>query len=231
MSRARFHEQHPELVYAAMTGDQAETALCVMDALFNGKTEGGKDLWDWFCDDQGGAATRMEIMVAGIILDRAWEKLQEEFGDELGDLVQETFGCWDYEWVPTMIEVWMKDPNVDFFAYTSNRLKQHIETTQTVEGKTEEQIVRDIANHFSHTINEWLTPEELIEVNRLNAANKGTPMCETHRFCDPNQAMIDAYEAATGLEWSGTIDKCTERCEKAWIMAKEACFIFIDEPF
>ena len=120
MVRARFHEQHPELVEVDMTASQAETALCIMDVLQN--HEGGSEhdsLWDWFNHDQGAYATRSEIRVAAVVIDAAWEELNAEYPDgSLGDEVMDAIGCWDFEWIPAMIDAWMNNPAVDFAQHT-----------------------------------------------------------------------------------------------------------------
>lgn len=232
MSRARFHEQHPELVSANLTADQAETALCVMDAAFNEKLDGENDLYDWFNCDQGSAATRLEFLVAGIVLDRAWEQINEHFPDSTaGDEVMEAFGCWDFDWIPAMLAAWRDDPDVDFAAYTIKQIERHKASQEKLKGLTEDQIIRNIANRFSAQINDWLKPEEMIKVNADETDPKtGLKLHNLDDFCDPNQAMISAYECVTGLEWSGGDSRCTERCEKAWDAATKALFMAIDEP-
>lgn len=233
MSRARFHEQHPELVNINLTADQAETALCVMDAALNGKCDGHKDLYDWFNCDQGSAATRLEFLVAGIVLDRAWEQINEHFPDSTaGDEVMEAIGCWDFDWIPTMLSAWCNDPDVDFAKYTIEQIERHKASREKLKELSEEQIVRHIANRFSAQINDWLTSDEMIKVNSDEKdPTTGLKLHNVDDFCDPNQAMINAYEAVTGLEWDGRDSRCTERCEKAWDEATKAFFMAIDEPF
>lgn len=55
---------------------------------------------------------------------------------------------------------------------------------------------QDLANEFVIVIREWLTPEQLAEIDKRNATDdyKETGCCATHDFCDANQAMIDALE-------------------------------------
>ena len=54
-----------------------------------------------------------------------------------------------------------------------------------------------LANQFIFVIGEWLTPEEIAEVNRLNAGEEIT-VCHTHDFCDANMAMDAAFQTVVG---------------------------------
>jgi len=83
-----------------------------------------------------------------------------------------------------------------------------------------------LANAFSKVLNEWLSTEDISEINRRNS----TPeyyvfeLCATHDFCDPNQAMIDAYKSIFGREPSVQNKKDNELINKAWDLAKKAGF-------
>ena len=52
-----------------------------------------------------------------------------------------------------------------------------------------------IANAFSAILREWLSAEEMAELNERNRGyiEANSPMCDSHDYCDPNQAMIEAY--------------------------------------
>lgn len=110
MKRITFNQQHPDIVVKALNEDQVETALCIMEALHDHRD----NWWDWFNDGQGAAATRNEVMVAAVVLDKAWRELNSIYGDDLPDLMIESIGCWDYEWIPAMLEAWMQTPDVNF---------------------------------------------------------------------------------------------------------------------
>lgn len=43
---------------------------------------------------------------------------------------------------------------------------------------------------FRSILREWLTPEQIAEVNRLNTED--SDCCHSHDFCDANEAMIEA---------------------------------------
>lgn len=55
---------------------------------------------------------------------------------------------------------------------------------------------RQIADQFKTTIREWLTSDQLIEVDRRNNA-RADSTCATHDFCDANMAMLAAIQVLT----------------------------------
>lgn len=83
----------------------------------------------------------------------------------------------------------------------------------------------ELAAKFSQILREWLTTEELAEVNARNQADeyKSGGVCATHDFCDPNQAMLDAMESF-GIFYEGC-DQTTEYLiNNAWRIAKASRF-------
>lgn len=56
-------------------------------------------------------------------------------------------------------------------------------------------ITQKLAEQFRTTIQEWLTEEELAEVDRKNATPQYEGCCATHDYCDANEAMH------RGMEW------------------------------
>ena len=46
---------------------------------------------------------------------------------------------------------------------------------------------------FNTILNEWLTPKQLTRVNQRNLTDKYKDACATHDFCDPNEAMLQAF--------------------------------------
>ena len=95
---------------------------------------------------------------------------------------------------------------------------------------------KQLSLEFSKIIREWLTPEELVKVNKLNRTNPEAlsgSICHTHDFCDANQAMIDAMELC-GIEWifapetrdpdydnvSQSKDRQGQMIDRAWNLAK-----------
>lgn len=53
--------------------------------------------------------------------------------------------------------------------------------------------VIELSNNFSEIINQWFTPEQLEEVNRLNQTDEYSNCCATHDFFDTNEAMAEAF--------------------------------------
>lgn len=68
---------------------------------------------------------------------------------------------------------------------------------------------------FLDILEEWLTPGERKRVAIANAAEKNPSICHTHDVCDPNQAMIDAWEKLGGkLDIQN--DAHIARMDQAW---------------
>src|SRR5688572_31563814 len=68
-------------------------------------------------------------------------------------------------------------------------------TTTQIEAGTEA-----LASRFCEIINEWLHPKQLAEVNRRNKTPDYVQCCATHDFCDPNEAMAQAFREVMGRE-------------------------------
>ena len=51
--------------------------------------------------------------------------------------------------------------------------------------------IEELSNAFSIVIREWLTENQLANVNYMN--NPLLPTCATHDFCDANMAMLKAW--------------------------------------
>ena len=83
----------------------------------------------------------------------------------------------------------------------------------------------ELANNFSRVLNEWI-PEKLFEVNLRNKEKSYSEggFCATHDFCDPNQAMINAFVSVFGREPAALNKKDNALINKAWNMAKAAGF-------
>lgn len=94
--------------------------------------------------------------------------------------------------------------------------------------------VEELADRFSAIIRAWLSPAELFAVRQHGTH---TPECKTHEFCDPNQAMLYAWEGCFGRGDSpaficeGNGDECDpvvvrhERLvDHAWTLARKLGF-------
>jgi hypothetical protein len=76
----------------------------------------------------------------------------------------------------------------------------------------------ELAKAFCEELSRNLTPEQLDEVNRLNAEDSDN-ICHSHDFCDANQVMLDAM----GAEFENT-DEQNTLINQAWAIAKAAEF-------
>ena len=93
--------------------------------------------------------------------------------------------------------------------------------------KKHETTPEQLAAEFSRILNNFLTPDQITEINRLNTTpDYQNGSCATHNFCDPNQAMIDAWEFLTGeeMELSASDEKMIELTGRAWQIARENGF-------
>lgn len=58
----------------------------------------------------------------------------------------------------------------------------------------------DLAVIFSRRLKEYVGDDNMIEIIRLNEAEKDTSICHCHDFCDGNQIMIDALAEINGYD-------------------------------
>jgi len=85
-------------------------------------------------------------------------------------------------------------------------------------------VEHDLASRFCRILNEWLTTDEIAEINSRNQGEyAGRGLCATHDFCDPNQAMLDAMEEL-GIELDVQDEKQIQLIDEAWSLAKAAGF-------
>lgn len=78
-----------------------------------------------------------------------------------------------------------------------------------------------LAREFCRVLNEWLSPEELAEVNRLNSEEDDRNICHTGDYCDSNQALLDAMEVF-GID--GFDQSLIPLCNATWSIARRAGF-------
>lgn len=81
-------------------------------------------------------------------------------------------------------------------------------------------VPEELAVEFCRILNEWLSADELDEINRRNGLPEYETCCATHDFCDPNQAMAEALETF-GVEFHS--DRC-DFINDAWAIAKAGSF-------
>ena len=88
--------------------------------------------------------------------------------------------------------------------------------------------VTKLAEAFRDGIREFLTPDELREVDAANR-ERNDETCATHDFCDANEVMLEAFEVAFGREMrlgedvEGS-DVDLDLANAAWMLAKRNGF-------
>lgn len=78
-----------------------------------------------------------------------------------------------------------------------------------------------LAHEFCRVLSEWLSPDELAEINRLNVEEANPNICHTGDFCDSNQALLDAMEVF-GID--GFDQSLIPLCNETWKIARVAGF-------
>jgi len=81
-----------------------------------------------------------------------------------------------------------------------------------------------LADAFCEILNEWLTPDEIRQVNEHNAAEMDKHVCHSHDFCDANEALLQAM-AKFGLDFTGASDQPQMvLLNDTWNLAKSRSF-------
>lgn len=84
---------------------------------------------------------------------------------------------------------------------------------------------KQLSTKFSAIIREWLTAEEIAEVNEKNEKAAWAGCCATHDYCDTNQAMLDAHKTVFNTPDIDLGDNATiDMMNKAWDISKKAKF-------
>lgn len=83
----------------------------------------------------------------------------------------------------------------------------------------------DLAVAFCRQLEHALTPEQMDQVNELNAAETNENICHSHDFTDANQVMLDACIVEGWDEYSpNTNAKHDSLVQQAWDIAKDCEF-------
>ena len=61
--------------------------------------------------------------------------------------------------------------------------------------------IQSLSAAFNTILHDWLTPEELMQVNKRNSKRKNENYCATHEFCEPNEAMLQAFVLVFNREY------------------------------
>ena len=92
--------------------------------------------------------------------------------------------------------------------------------------------VERLARAFARVLRDWLTPAELVEVNRRNVRHylEGQSVCASHDFCDANMAMLAGWETAfPGKENDVGVAAHARLWGKAWDRAIVSRF-WVEDP-
>lgn len=78
----------------------------------------------------------------------------------------------------------------------------------------------ELARQFCFILREWLTRRQIQLIVARNRREPDERICHTHDFCDPNQAMIDAWERCYGIHPRCQSATDTRLWNKAWSIAR-----------
>jgi hypothetical protein len=82
-----------------------------------------------------------------------------------------------------------------------------------------------LSNAFSAIIREWV-PDKVFEINQRNKEPYyiDNGLCATHDFCDPNQAIINAFKQVYDKEPSVQNEQHNLLIIRAWNLSKSIGF-------
>lgn len=85
--------------------------------------------------------------------------------------------------------------------------------------------VPDLARQFCRVLRDTLSPTQMAEAVRRNAAETDPTICHSHDFCDANMAMAEAWESLSAVPCGADCpDAVNAIWNAAWDMAKDANF-------
>ena len=87
-----------------------------------------------------------------------------------------------------------------------------------------------LANIFSSLLHEYLTTEQITQVNIDNLKEDGEPLiCHSHDYIDANEVMAEAWRSIFGFEIDLQNNEMCSLWGEAWSAAKAAEFHLISE--
>ena len=90
--------------------------------------------------------------------------------------------------------------------------------------------VEKIAKSFSMILKLWLGTATVREIARLNATASYAKACATHDFCDPNEAMLRAFEINSVTHPAESEDRPNlDIWDAAWEIARQNQFYVNEE--
>ena len=100
--------------------------------------------------------------------------------------------------------------------------------SKTWQSRTMTPTPTQLAHEFCRVLSEWLSPEQLAEINRLNTEETDPNICHSGDYCDSNQALLDAMEVF-GID--GFDQSLIPLCNGTWAIARIAGFNSENIPF
>lgn len=87
--------------------------------------------------------------------------------------------------------------------------------------------IQSISAAFSRVINQWLSDKAIDKINAKNATEKYQKegLCASHEYCDPNEAMYEAFEEAMDRQ-PDIVNSETDKAlwDAAWQLSKDNNF-------
>jgi len=94
-------------------------------------------------------------------------------------------------------------------------------TSMTILTPTPESLARE----FSGALKDFLLPEEIGEIVRLNHEETDPRICHTHDFCDANVVMFDVFmKYGMDIADEGGRDRWGQLWDESWTLAKASDF-------
>jgi len=92
--------------------------------------------------------------------------------------------------------------------------------------KTAAKLAERLAAEFSTILHEWLNKDQVEDINRKNASPEYKDgCCATHDYCDPNEAMIQAFEKVIGRKINMQQQSDINLINIAWNVARAQEFV------
>jgi len=82
-----------------------------------------------------------------------------------------------------------------------------------------------LSSAFTKIISQWLTRDEIEQINTLNENTDYEGYCASHRFCDPNAALLQAFKETFGREADFSSMEDTNMMNKAHGISKAMKFL------
>lgn len=82
-----------------------------------------------------------------------------------------------------------------------------------------------LSSAFSKILRQWLTPEEMEDINTANELSADPRLCESHKYCDAHEAMSQAFQLTFSRSIDYRYDTDTNMINEAWGISKAMKFL------